>query len=419
MNVLAVLCLGVLVSCSQSEPEGPAPAGSLERRADALTTVDVPRLTWTGGQSNCINCRGLNEYQCWGSSGDGAKTFTDPVPTGRSVVGITTKVVGRLLNKAGTVDVFLNGTKLGSYTEVAGACDQACPAEQTIPVSNLAQNVYNHGGNNTLTFATPSGSVYCVSHADITLTTTAPTIEIVTPAPPATLDFGNQKVGTPGTKMVEIKNVGDAPLTVSALTIDAPFKLNTNPPLTLAAGETSFISVTFTPTAEVGVQGTLGIASNDPANPTVDVTLAGNGVAYAFDVSATSLTFDAQRVDTSSTAQTVTVTNVGSDPLTIDSVAIGANQPFTVSPDTSFQLAAGAQQVLSVVFTPTVAGPASGTLTIGSDDPQRPEATVSLTGTGQKPTVSLDATSLDFAPQRVNTPSAAKTVTVTNTGDLE
>lgn len=79
----------------------------------------------------------------------------------------------------------------------------------------------------------------------------------------------------------------------------------------------------------------------------------------------------------------VTVSNDGSDPLTVTGVTSDAAE-FLV-PATGFTLAAGARRVLPVRFVPTSPGTKSGTLRVASDDHDEPVLSVALTGEGLVP----------------------------------
>ena len=76
-------------------------------------------------------------------------------------------------------------------------------------------------------------------------------------------------------------------------------------------------------------------------------------------------------------------------------------------------LAAGASCNISVTFRPTATGSRTASLSVTDSAPGSPH-TVPLTGTGTAVTVS--PTSLTYTTQTVGTTSAAKTVTVTNSG---
>ena len=130
------------------------------------------------------------------------------------------------------------------------------------------------------------------------------------------------------------------------------------------------------------------------------------------------LTFTAQNMGTSSAAQTLTLNNnYGGASLNIASIATTGDFAKTTSCGDS--LAVGANCTVSVTFTPTVAGSASGSLTIFSNAPGSPH-TVNLSGIGTQvavPVVLFAPTSLTFSEQAMGTSSAPKTATLTNTGN--
>ncbi len=102
--------------------------------------------------------------------------------------------------------------------------------------------------------------------------------------------------------------------------------------------------------------------------------------------SPSSLSFGSQTVNSTSGAQTVTVTNSGNAAATLSPVTISGDYAQTNNcPST---LNAGASCTVSVTFTPTATGTRTGTLTITSNAPGSP-ATVSLSGTGVSATTNL------------------------------
>ena len=96
-------------------------------------------------------------------------------------------------------------------------------------------------------------------------------------------------------------------------------------------------------------------------------------------LSPASLTFPAQAVGTSSSAQSLTLSNTGSATLTITSIT--ASGDFSQTNTCASSLVAGATCALSVTFKPTAAGTRTGALTI-TDNASPATQTVSLTGTG-------------------------------------
>ncbi|MEU4240263.1 choice-of-anchor D domain-containing protein [Actinoplanes sp. NPDC026619] len=98
---------------------------------------------------------------------------------------------------------------------------------------------------------------------------------------------------------------------------------------------------------------------------------AGSGPSLA--AAPSSLTFGTQALNTTSAAQTVTVTNSGTAAAT--GLAASVTGDYAQSNNCGTSLAAGASCTVTVTFRPTAAGARTGTLTAGT-------ATVALTGTG-------------------------------------
>ncbi len=137
-------------------------------------------------------------------------------------------------------------------------------------------------------------------------------------------------------------------------------------------------------------------------------------------LSPASLTFASQTVETTSAARAVTLTNTGTVPLTLSSISATGNYAQTNTCGAS--LAVGASCVISVTFTPTASGTQTGGITLADNAASSPQA-ISLTGTAvavppQAAVVSLSPASLTFASQTVETTSAARAVTLTNTGTV-
>jgi hypothetical protein len=143
------------------------------------------------------------------------------------------------------------------------------------------------------------------------------------------------------------------------------------------------INVVFTPTAAPPTTETaqLTITDSDPTSPQ-QMTLSGTVVANAAVValSPTSLLFSNQIVTGAGSAQTVTLTNKGNIPLTIDSVNISPTD-YTETNTCGSTVAAGANCTFSVSFAPTTTGARVGSMTIVSSDNESPHV-VALSGTG-------------------------------------
>jgi len=156
---------------------------------------------------------------------------------------------------------------------------------------------------------------------------------------------------------------------------------------TVAADGTYFVQITGT---EADENKPLSfVVAGLPATPSIAAVFqlqyqevglnAGAGVAEP-DISVpTSLNFGNVVVD-SSKDKTLTISNEGDAVLTITSIDVTGTQ-FSVGafPGT---IAASSSADVTVTFEPTSSGTKSATLTVSSNDPDEPEAEVSLSGTG-------------------------------------
>ncbi|HYM09581.1 MAG TPA: choice-of-anchor D domain-containing protein, partial [Bryobacterales bacterium] len=98
---------------------------------------------------------------------------------------------------------------------------------------------------------------------------------------PNTLDFGSINANTTKDLTLSVQNTGMASLTVTGFTMtNALFSVTSPaPPFTLATGGQQTVVVRFSPTTAGAQSGSLGIASDDPAIPSVSISLAGQGAA--------------------------------------------------------------------------------------------------------------------------------------------
>jgi hypothetical protein len=253
---------------------------------------------------------------------------------------------------------------------------------------------------------------------------------------PTSLNFGTVQIGTanPPTLPVTLTNNTNASIAFTsagvsggspaAANADYTVSANTCPggiPAGASPANQCTITVKFNPTVVAAETATLVLTDGDSTSPQ-NLALSGTGAnpAPGVGLAPTSLSFGNQLLNTTSTAQTVTVTNTGAGPLTINSIAASGDfaetsTGTTACPITPATLAAGANCKISLTFTPTALGARAGTLTIADNASGSPH-TVSLTGTGTAPAVGLAPTSLSFGNELLNTTSSAQTVTLTNTG---
>jgi trimeric autotransporter adhesin len=135
-------------------------------------------------------------------------------------------------------------------------------------------------------------------------------------------------------------------------------------------------------------------------------------------LSGTSLTFPAEIVGDTSPEQSVRLTNYGTDPLDISSIAPSSN--FAETNNCSSALAAGAACTINATFTPGVAGNLNGTLSINDNAPGSPQM-VALSGIGARATTAtLTPSTMEFECGYRQSPmwscSSPDMTTLTNTG---
>lgn len=195
---------------------------------------------------------------------------------------------------------------------------------------------------------------------------------------PSSLAFGTIAVGsTSSPQIVTATNTGTAAMVVSGVTASAGFSATTNCS-TVPPNGTCSISVSFAPTATGAQTGSLTINDNAQGNPH-SVALSGTGSAGIASISPSSLTFAAATVGTTSSPQTITVTNTGNGPLTFS--AIQAAGDFAIANNNCNSVAASASCTVQVTFTATAAGTRTGTVTFTDSAANSPQL-VSLTGSG-------------------------------------
>ncbi|MGD0136170.1 MAG: choice-of-anchor D domain-containing protein, partial [Bryobacteraceae bacterium] len=236
---------------------------------------------------------------------------------------------------------------------------------------------------------------------------------------PTSLKFARQTVGTTSAPLTAtVTNAFALPVAIEHVSTKGDFaQTNACPvsPATLAPGADCSVSVTFTPTAPGTQTGWVAFVHNAPASPQI---IGLSGAATDIGLSTAVLKFSHQVVGTSSIAQTVTVTNVGSTAVnfTGSGIVIAGADPadFVISGNTCGPSLAGESEcTVGVEFAPTADGTRIATLQFNDSGGGSPQ-TVVLTGAASD--VSLAPISVKFKSRPVGTTSAAHTVAVTNVG---
>jgi hypothetical protein len=207
------------------------------------------------------------------------------------------------------------------------------------------------------------------------------------------LNYGDVFIGSDSSLSVTITNTGTADLDVSSIALgvgtSSDFAITSGPAdIVLVPGANTTVVVTYSP-SDVGVDsGTLVIESDDSDEPTVTVSLSGNGVTVAvpeIDVVPLSLNYGDVFIGADSSL-TVTITNTGSADLEVTGIDLGAGSSpeFTITsgPALPANIIPGDNVIVEVTYSPSDENDDSGTLVIESSDADEPEVTVSLIGSG-------------------------------------
>ena len=237
----------------------------------------------------------------------------------------------------------------------------------------------------------------------------------------ASLTFPQTIIGAKSDpQTITLKNDGDLLLTSIAASVSGPFELKNDCKAQLGPHSPCVLTVWFLPT-QVGTQ-TGALTVRDDINSGQTVSLSGTGIAApALSVTPTALTFPPQPVGVASSPSRISVKNIGGAGLmNLDLKISETDQPspsFSIASNTCGpSLAGGVGCEVQVVFTPRSSGGAVATLTVSSSNASSVSA--NLSGTGQSAAgLNVNPPQLSFAPQELNQPSAAQTVTVSNSGD--
>jgi len=236
-------------------------------------------------------------------------------------------------------------------------------------------------------------------------------------ASPTSLTFPTQAFGVASSaQTITVTNTGGIGLVVTAITASGDFSETDNCQSgTEGAGASCTIQVVFTPTQVGSRTGQLTISGN-VAGGEILVGLSGTGAnPPPVMLSPVSVNFGQVEVGSTSSSLQVTVQNAGSAAVPVSSLTI--NAPFVLSGNAcGSSLAANSNCQLLLEFSPTQAGPVTGTLTVADSAGTQ---TVALSGNGAAPpTDTLSPMSLTFPGTIVGETSAQQTVSLTNSGGM-
>jgi hypothetical protein len=236
-------------------------------------------------------------------------------------------------------------------------------------------------------------------------------------AQPDPVQFNTQAVGvsTPTRTVTFSDDNGTVPIQVQNVSATSDYSVSNDncSGTTMNQGDTCTVAVTFTPSSAGSDDGTLTISDDDTTDGVTSqgLTLHGTGVADQFSVAGGPLDFGNQRVGTTSTNQSVIVTNnTDYDANPANANVTGPNAgDFGASGCSGTVPATGGTCSVNVNFTPGATGTRAATLNVAGQQ-------VSLTGNGTDPSGSVSPGSIGFGNQPLHVISSTQTITLQNTG---
>ncbi len=219
-------------------------------------------------------------------------------------------------------------------------------------------------------------------------TPVAPLVCVSTNGP---LFFADQLVSTTGTvQSVIITNCGSAPLNITNVVVtgsgSSDFSVTQNclSGTPIAPGAICTIDVAFAPQTAGTRQATLTL-TDDAANGSTSVLLEGDGIPLTPSVcfGGNPVNFGPVFVSTTSSVQSVTITNCGRAPLSISNVTFSGANPgdFVTTSSTCSTVAPGATCAIGVGFAPTTTGLRAAVLNITDNTAANPDH-ITVTGVG-------------------------------------
>ena len=229
------------------------------------------------------------------------------------------------------------------------------------------------------------------------------------------LDLGSTPVG------ISVQGVSTltatAPVTITGISTAAPFSVNAPTlPVSLSAGDTLDVPVSYDPTGAGHDTGTLTITTN---SGTFAADLLGHGTQPGLAADPSSLNFgEVQSGGDLAPVDAISITNTGTTVETITGVVAPAD-PFSSDqlPSVGDTIEPDASITVPITYTPQDGGgTSSSSLEIDSD---QGNVVVPITGTSVSGAsqLTLDTSALNFGSVPVNAPITL-TFTVSNTGDL-
>jgi lysophospholipase L1-like esterase len=211
----------------------------------------------------------------------------------------------------------------------------------------------------------------------------------------SSVSFGQVTVGTQASEHIILSSDGSTALSSIALSLSdtTNFSETNNCGVSLLAGSTCTVTVTFQPTSAANISGFLSVRDDAGNSPQV-VALQGTGTAAPMPQATllpASLLFGSVTVGAASAALPVKLTNTGSAPLTLSGMNLSDTTDFSLTSTCGTSLPVAASCDVAVTFKPQTGTAYAATLTLtdNAGGVAGSTQTVSLTGNGRFPVSSV------------------------------
>ena len=330
----------------------------------------------------------------------------------------TTKAV--TLTNTGTEALTVSGISVAGtgFTASGPHLPISLAAGQSTSISAEFKPAAAKADTGTITIASDAaGSPSLVALSGTGTTTTPPATPAALTATPNSITFGSVAVGSEATQTIHLENTGGEAAAISKMTISGTgvSVSGMTAPMTLAAGQTANLTVTYKPVAAGTLAGNVLIAS-DASDPTITVGVNATATLSTLAATPASVSFGNVVVG-SNTTQTIRLQNIGTSQVTISSITPSVSSIAISGVTTPIKLAPGTSATLTAAYKPTAAGSVTGKITVTSNAVGSPTI-VDLSATAAAATVQLtpSASNLSFGSVTVGS-SGTSQLTVKSTGN--
>ncbi len=211
---------------------------------------------------------------------------------------------------------------------------------------------------------------------------------------PTQVDYGQLEVGVGAEQavVVTVQNVGEGDLHIIDVLLDdpsAPYDIGAIGSVLVPPEQSTTFTVTYIPETSAVDTASVLIESDDPDEPTVPVTLLGEGIAPVVDVTPTEYDFGTLYIGCDN-LQPVTISNVGNADLSVESfdfTSASTDLIFDASEDLNgalpWTVVPGAAVQVWVEYAPIDEYQDVGYLYVNSNDPFQPSVLAQQSGLGE------------------------------------